>query len=111
MSTKNKPSKYDPLPKLDGDTEYFALTSNDPEFECMVMLWSMLRRQRVRMGLRPNTPEEREQIAEALLCATNGRIQYEAKMSRELSARMTFNPEGYAASIDGIAIELGKTGS
>lgn len=111
MSTKNNPGKYDPYPALEPDKQYFCLTADDALFEFMVHTWAMARRVQIRLGIRKDTMEERDQIAEAFRTATEGRIQYEAKALRELHKRYTFDQDGNAASLDGIEIERGKPGS
>jgi hypothetical protein len=71
MGTKNNPGKYDCYAAAEPDEPLFVLRATDPLAPNTIRGWAMNRCHQIASGVRPNTPEQWEKIAEAFSCATN----------------------------------------
>jgi hypothetical protein len=111
MGTKNNPGTFDCYAALSPDEPYFLIAGRDQDAHIIVHMWAMLRRKQIQMGMREDTPEEQAQIAEALLCTQELQRYYEIHRLKKLSARITYNSNGYPLTIDGYEIVQPKPGS
>jgi hypothetical protein len=108
---KNEPYKFDCLAKLEPNEPYFVVLGRDIDAAMTVHMWATLRRRQIMLGLRDDTPEEAEQITEALKCAKELEDYADARRVRKIRERMTFDDKGYPMTIDGYPIEKPKKGS
>jgi hypothetical protein len=61
MGTKNNPGKFDCMAKAEPDEPYFILLARDPAAAALVEMWCELRREFIRLKIKP-----REDIAKVI---------------------------------------------
>jgi hypothetical protein len=79
MGTPNRPGKFEAWNKAAYDEPRFALLGRDVVGGLMVEEWVRAREHLIEIGQLPDSPREREQLAEARECA-KAMIAYHAKL-------------------------------
>lgn len=82
MGTKTNPGKFDCHAKAEADEPVFTLIGRDPSAGFMVRAWANHREYMIYRGMLKDTPQEREKIAEARLCAARMDEFYERRNGR-----------------------------
>ena len=103
--------RYADILNLLPNEPYFLLKGRDPLGEMFNMSWCLFRRYQIQMGLIPDTPEERAQIAEGFRNATEMQIFARDYAIKREHAITEFDDDGHAVARAGVKIPRGKKGS
>jgi hypothetical protein len=76
MATRNDPGPVDCYARLEPDEPYYLLMARSRLAPLHARMELMNRQWEMRLGLRPDTPEERAQVTEGLKCVTQMEIWY-----------------------------------
>lgn len=97
MASKLTATEDDCYARLKPDEEYFTLMARDPDFQLSIRQWAFNRHSQIENGTRPDTPEERQQISDAIEVGRKG-AQWREKYLWEEKKRVEdikFDNDGY----------------
>lgn len=102
--TRSDPEKYDYFYRLAPDEPHFLLMGRDLDSSIVVHMWAIMRNRQIAIGMREDTPEERRQISDALICAHELNVYADSVKLKKLRQRTTYDHEGWPLTIDGYLI-------
>ncbi len=94
MATKNNPGSVDCYARLAPDEPYYLLMARSRLAPLHARMELLNRQWEIRLGLRPDTPAERAQIAEGFNTVTEMEIWYREHRTREQVAALEFDDRG-----------------